>query len=153
MSKADKAATTKSRLCPEQEVIYNGVRIVVKPLRWGRVPAALGMFEEIYFFVSQELLPRIKAKTLTFDAVEGEILNKLKTELFGSVNDFLNECVSVPDIPDATVEDLPAVVVPEILDIFYSQNIDLKNWRALIQKRSVEWGIDWTSLSQSQNPS
>jgi len=135
MSKTDKAAQTKSRLSPEQEVIYNGARIVVKPLRWGRVSDAVGVIGDFGFFVFNTILPLIGRPDFSIESIKDEITNQLKSGLFEGLNTLLNECVSVPDCPEMTIEDLPVTVIPEIIDIFYDQNVDLKNWRALIQKR------------------
>lgn len=130
MSKSDKAARATSRLRPEREVIYNGVAITVRPLRWHQVPKLLDILEKLY----------LMGKT--------GVLDSLASGSFEGLNRLLDQCVSCADVPDFTIEDLPLYPMAEILDIVYEQNVDLKNWEALIRKRSVEWGIDLASLTK-----
>ena len=132
----EKKAAVRSRLFPVQVVKHNGVAIEVKPLRYGRVPEATDFIWEVF--------TRLGQQDMTRDFVR---------EGFDSLASYLNECVSVPDDPDLTIEDLPFDAIPGILDIFIEQTLKPGNWKALAQGLSKKLGIEMIMPAMSQGMS
>lgn len=117
---ATETTSILSRLYPEQELIYNGVTIEIRPLPYGKVPGAI----------------ELVSKMITM-AMEGRTSELLEAPLEG-LNRLLNCCVSLPESPEIKVEDLPFVLIPEIIDLFIDQNLDLGKLRALLLKRGID---------------
>lgn len=128
MSKDDKRAQAISKLFPVTTIKINGVPIEVRPLRHGVVCQAIDFFYD-----------------LVAKAASGEIDKDIMKESVDTLNSYMNQCITIPDVPDFTIEDLPEPAIPELIRAFLEHTLKPGNWRALAQNLQNDFGI---SLSQ-----
>ncbi len=102
------------RLFPKQEVTIRGVAINVMPLPFHQVGS---LFRAFY-----NLWPLLDGKQTPEDIIGAAFDDVLKV---------LNKCVSVPEDPNLTVGDLPFEALPDLLEAFLKQSLDVGKWRAL----------------------
>jgi len=106
--------SVRARLFREQTVTCNGVVIEVRPLDFHKIP---------------ELIKSIKALWPVFTGEGLDIEN-----VMADVVNLLRPCVTVPEDPALTVEDLPAGLIPDILSIFIEQSLHVGKWIGLAGK-------------------
>lgn len=132
MSKEDKRQQAISKLFPVTIVKVNGVPIEVRPLRHGVVCEAIDFF--------YELVGRASAGELDKDALKDSV---------DTLNSYMNQCITIPDVPDFTIEDLPEPAIPELIGAFLEHTLKPGNWKSLAQNLQEKFGI---KLGQAQLP-
>jgi hypothetical protein len=114
-----KKLTVLERLCPEQHITFNGVLVVVKPLRASRVPDCL------------DLLDATGARLLLGSWKE------LARQSHPALMALINECCEIPEDPSVKAEDYPVKLVGEVLNAILDQNVTGGNWLALGQRMGL----------------
>jgi hypothetical protein len=125
MTPTEKKQTILSRLYPRQDIDYNGVNIEIKPLKFGRVPDCID--------VLLELIQNLAEVNFKQDMIAKSMGRLLK---------MLNECVSIPDCPELTVQDLPLDVIPDVFEVFLNQNLKPGKVQGLMMNVKTVFGLN-----------
>lgn len=116
----DNTSTVLSRLFPGKIVTYNGVAIEMKPLPFHKVP---------------DLLDAIQALWPVFSGAGAGLQG-----LFEHICAILDPCITVIDAPELKVKDLPIDAMPDLLEVFTEQSIDVGKWIGLAGKLNLGVG-------------
>lgn len=125
-------------LFPEKEVKVGEAKIVVKPLSLKDLPKVAESFTKILAIADE---CRAEAAKL------GEVpeYGKIVTAAFSELIDLIPFCINCPP------EEVPADLVPDILEIIIEQNASdaaLGKWKALGLKVAARTGVDLNKLTE-----
>jgi hypothetical protein len=136
VSKDDLAKNARNMMFPVKTIKINGVAIEIRSL------AAIKVTEAVEFIFD-----------FSVKAMVGVITQEFLADSMGTLYRYLNQCVTIPDIPDMLAQDLPFSVMPDVIDAFLDYTLNPGNWRSRAQKWRETYGMGLVMSPAVENPS